>query len=593
MIRKDALPDDTVATIKNILRKNRIETAISNVKSFEGGWYSCTLELSGINNVATNGKGIELSYAYASAYAEMLERLQSGFLLDDLFPEKDRNQYDEDVSENEIIKIYNTYFDNVIQENENEIKKLLRYNNKFVKLHSYFDVKEKKIIKLPDKFIGALCGSNGLSSGNTKEEAYVQGVCEVFERYVNYIVHHEFYDANRFPIIEEKYFLHTYAYTLIKKVEKKGYKVLIKDCTLNGLLPVIGVLVINVSKTKYYFAIGSDINLDIAIQRCITEMFQGKDINIDFRYHMHSFIGEYERFWYLKNKRTEYAKSIKNGSGKLPRNFFLGEIKNYTNGIIHPFVDDKISNKDAVVRINAILCKLNVKVYIKDYSYLGFDTLRIYIPGMSETPLWKGDSVLKMHNDYYGFMKSYKCLDYENMAKYMSTLVKNPVFSGEYSLSTLLKINTNKEIGCIVDKDVRFFLTIINLYLNRFDEALGYLRQYHEICNIDPRKAYLQNISIEAVIYNINQVQFDQFIKYTLKSNEMEECVYFYNMFCQIRDNKIDIVQCDVCNMCVIRQKCNYTNWLTISENIHQKRDYYEVSYLYNDLFYSNISQDF
>jgi len=60
----------------------------------------------------------------------------------------------------------------------------------------------------------------------------------------------------------------------IKKIEKKGLKVIVKDCTLNGLFPVIGVLVMNMSRTKYYFAIGSDINLDICIQRCITEMFQ-------------------------------------------------------------------------------------------------------------------------------------------------------------------------------------------------------------------------------------------------------------------------------------------------------------------------------
>lgn len=591
-IRKDSLPDDTVATIKCILQKNRIETILCNVKGFEEGWHSCTLELSGISNLSTNGKGVELSHAYASAYAEMLERLQSGFLLDDLFPEKEREQYNIDIPEDEIINIYHIYFDNIIQGNEDGIKKLLRYNKKYGNLYSYFDVKEKKVIKLPDKLISALCGSNGLSSGNTKEEAYVQGVCEVFERYVNYIIHHELYDANKFPIIEEIYFLHTHAYTLIKKIEKKGYKVLVKDCTLNGLFPVVGVLVINASKTRYYFNIGSDVNLDIAIQRCITEMFQGKDINIEFRYFMHSFTGEYERFWYLKNKRTEYAKSIRNGNGKLPRTFFLGEIKNYSNGIIQPFVYGNISNRDAAIRISAILSKLKVKVYIKDYSYLGFDTLRVYIPGMSETPLWKCEGILDLHNDYYEFIQSYKCKNYEDMAKYMSTLLENPVFSGEYSLSTLLKINksTNKGNDCIVDKDVRFFLAMINLYLDRFDEAFDYLGQYHGICNIEPREAYLQNISMEAVIYNVDKDQFFKYINYTIKSKEMDECIQYYNAFYQIRYNKkIDILQCSECNRCGIQQKCNFDNWQTITSNLYQKRDYYESSYLYNDLFYRNL----
>lgn len=473
MIRKDVLPEVTVKTIQSILKENGIDALISNNKSYKEGWYSCSLEITGLKDISTNGKGVELNHAYASAYAEMLERIQSGLLLDGLFPEKVNTSKSEDISD-ELMDIYESYFNHIIQDyNKDKAEKLLQYNKKFCVLSSYFDVIRKNVVELPDKFISALCGSNGVSSGNSKEEAFVQGTCEVFERYINYIIHHEEYNADKFPIIDEKYFSNTYAYTLIKKIEKKGLKVIVKDCTLNGLFPVIGVLVMNMSRTKYYFAIGSDINLDICIQRCITEMFQGKDINIDFRYHMHSIVEQYDNFWYLKNKRNEYAKSVRDGRGKLPRRFFLGESKDYYNGIIEPFEYNNISNKDAAVRINQILAKLKVNVYIKDYSYLEFDTLRIYIPGMSEMPVWKDDNVLDLYIDYYEFLDSYKCRNYKQMSRTLSSLLKNPLFSNEYKLSKLLNINkeTNGGNKSLLDMDVHYFLVAISLFQKNYDDV--------------------------------------------------------------------------------------------------------------------------
>lgn len=37
---------------------------------------------------------------------------------------------------------------------------------------------------MPESLINILCGSNGLAAGNSFEEAYVQGISEICERYV-------------------------------------------------------------------------------------------------------------------------------------------------------------------------------------------------------------------------------------------------------------------------------------------------------------------------------------------------------------------------------------------------------------------------
>ena len=47
----------------------------------------------------------------------------------------------------------------------------------------YYNVTDKKVEYLPLEFIIASCGSNGMCAGNSPEEAIIQGICEIFERY--------------------------------------------------------------------------------------------------------------------------------------------------------------------------------------------------------------------------------------------------------------------------------------------------------------------------------------------------------------------------------------------------------------------------
>lgn len=89
MMRKDADLNTTITNVKRCLNKVGIETYIASVNSYNSLWFSVRLEIKDMFGIGTNGKGITYEAALASAYGELMERLESGFLLDRLFSRRD------------------------------------------------------------------------------------------------------------------------------------------------------------------------------------------------------------------------------------------------------------------------------------------------------------------------------------------------------------------------------------------------------------------------------------------------------------------------------------------------------------------------
>ena len=90
-------------------------------------------------------------------------------------------------------------------------------------------------------------------------------------------------------------------------------------------MPVIGVLVFDPSYSKYFFKLGSDPDLDLALQRCITEIFQGVSFDINFRMHMNEYLTcerDDEGFWFSESRLINHTKAEVDGTGNIPRAFF-------------------------------------------------------------------------------------------------------------------------------------------------------------------------------------------------------------------------------------------------------------------------------
>lgn len=94
MIRKDSDLITTIDKIKGKLDELGIHTYISSFNSCMDLWYSIRVEIEGIPDCGTNGKGLTYDAALASAYGEFMERLESGFLLGKFFPSKNGYDYE-------------------------------------------------------------------------------------------------------------------------------------------------------------------------------------------------------------------------------------------------------------------------------------------------------------------------------------------------------------------------------------------------------------------------------------------------------------------------------------------------------------------
>ena len=56
-------------------------------------------------------------------------------------------------------------------------------NNKTYTYIPYYSVKNKEIQYIPDKLFSYLYDTNGMCAGNSKEEALIEGLSEILERY--------------------------------------------------------------------------------------------------------------------------------------------------------------------------------------------------------------------------------------------------------------------------------------------------------------------------------------------------------------------------------------------------------------------------
>ena len=78
---KEKQPEETVGQIQKILKNLEINVTEKWQKKSSIGTYALRLKIENMD-IGVNGKGINKIYAQASAYAELIERLQNDLLGD-------------------------------------------------------------------------------------------------------------------------------------------------------------------------------------------------------------------------------------------------------------------------------------------------------------------------------------------------------------------------------------------------------------------------------------------------------------------------------------------------------------------------------
>ena len=378
---KDALPFDTIKGIREILYNVGIEVYEYFWEDVSSECFSVRLEVDGFLGIGNNGKGTSRSFALASAYGEIMERLQNKKLFNKSFGLKYNYQAFPDEKIDDMVKFSEEYpeiMKNLVLDYNNEkFFRIIRNYSKMSYFSMFYNVFEEKTQFLPSILINMACGTNGMCAGNSSYEALCHGICEIMERYVSkQILYHQL-TLPDIPIdsIKEQKIIN-----IIELLKKAGLDVVIKDCSLGGIYPVVGVLLLNKSRTCYQFRLGSESVFSNALERCFTELLQGRDIQSLISNSMlpveYNFITDDE------SMRINLVKISKNGSGQFPSSIFykVGTDNIYKNA----FLMELENNKHSYDHLLKILIHNNFKLFIRNLSFLDFPTYKIYIPGMSE-----------------------------------------------------------------------------------------------------------------------------------------------------------------------------------------------------------------
>lgn len=450
---KDDLPINTINKIRNILNDLGILTVEKGWLNSAKGYYSVTVSIAN-TTLSTNGKGTSYEYALASAYGELMERIQNQapFRLNTDLSQED-NEYkgffyspdEKEMSIKEIIDDDNEWIhDKFLKVNRKEdIIKLLKkwqeisyekINSDFIGL-PFCNLNSGKVSYIPIKMLSKMYMSNGMCAGNTPEEALVQGISEIFERNVNKKIIKEKITPpsipseylKKFPKLED----------MINQIEMNGnYKVILKDCSLDLNFPVVGVVYINKDDQTYFVKFGSHPSYEMAVERTLTELLQGQDIKKMRGVWKYSYQSDYS------DNHNNLLNILVNGCGCYPNEFFSAK-ESYE---FKPFVDvSKMNNKEVFKYLIDMLKEKGYNVYVRDASYLGFPAFHVIIPNLSE---------IEEINDYNEIQ------DYAELVK-AKKLIRNITQPNEYGYLQLAKFLDEKNFGLEVS-----VMQFLNLPIN-------------------------------------------------------------------------------------------------------------------------------
>jgi ribosomal protein S12 methylthiotransferase accessory factor len=275
----------------------------------------------------------------------------------------------------------------------------------------YVRARDGAAVWFPVNVIGNLYVSNGMSAGNSRDEARTQALSEIFERHV------------KFRIISEGLCLPDVPEAVIARYPRiaagiaglraAGFGILVKDASLGGEFPVMNVTLLHPKDQGCFSSFGAHPRFEIALERALTELLQGRALDALAGFPEPGF--DLEEIASSPNIEIHFVDS----SGIISWNF-LRDAPDFE------FVDWNFSATTAedyawlVARIHA----MEHDAYIADFDHLGVYACRILVPGMSEIyPLdeleWENNSV---GNDVRAAILDLPNLDPDACAELLDTL---------------------------------------------------------------------------------------------------------------------------------------------------------------------------
>lgn len=390
---KDAALEDSINHFHMLLTQYDLEAKEASWLNPVPNVWSVHIQNKACPMCFTNGKGASKKAALASALGEYFERLSTNYFFSDFYLGKQAANAEFVHYPNE--KWFPIIDNNILPKGILTSKLLEFYNpNEELCARDLIDLQssnaergicclpfeqqsDKQTVYVPVNLIANLYASNGMSAGNSQNEARVQGLSEVFERYVkNRIIS----EAISLPAIPDS-ILQRYPNTLesINMLEQEGFPLLCYDASLGGKYPVICVVLFNPTNGTCYASFGAHPNFGVALERTVTEILQGRSLKDLDVFSPPSF--DNDDVADLSNLETHFIDS----SGLISWDLFKHTAD-------YPFVDWSFTNsrngssstEQEFSDLMAIIHQQDIEVLIMDYHHLGVYACRILAVGMSE-----------------------------------------------------------------------------------------------------------------------------------------------------------------------------------------------------------------
>ena len=487
LLGKNAPLETSLANMSNVLTKLDIQTTLSTALHPLKNCFSVNLSFDGAKSfIYSNGKGINHEASLASAYGEFIERLQTNNFFSDFYLPNRSHFADEILFE--VDDFLDTAFDKKLAKfynpnGELSGEDLIDFNSehedKIVTL-PFLNLTTNKKVNIPQNLISNLYVSNGLASGNTPNEAKVQALSEIIERYV------------KIKVIKEGLSLPPFDNAIIQKFEKLnddiktlrefGYKIEVLDSSLGGVYPVVAISLINPKNSTLFVSFGAHPILEVALERTMTELMQGRDLDKLDSFETPTFDIT------IVDDSSNIESHFIDSNGKICFGF-LSAKKSFDTV---PWRYDGVNSDDEYKFLVDILHSEKREIHLREYDYLGFYSCQIIVPNFSE--VYPIDDLI--YNN-------------KNQAKMIRDMVLNfQEFDSEDILNAILpldnSIDVGKYIGVIFENPFTMleFKAQIHILLDELDEA-------KELLSYSDKK--LSKVVSEIIIMEGENLDFDNF----------------------------------------------------------------------------------
>ncbi|WP_165854920.1 OsmC domain/YcaO domain-containing protein [Marinobacter sp. JSM 1782161] len=384
---KDLPLEETIANMTGILEDLGMKIEIASWRNIVPHVWSLHIRDAASPACFTNGKGATKESALCSALGEFIERLNCNFFYNDQFFGQEiahsdfvhypnerwfqpgpNDELPEGILDEHCRAIYDPEGDlrgsNLIDTNSGR-------SDRGVCSLPFVRQSDGETVYFPSNLIENLFLSNGMSAGNTRNEAQVQCLSEIFER------------AVKKQIIEDEIVLPDVPQAVLAKypdivegleaLEAQGFPVLVKDASLGGQFPVMCVTLMNPRTGGVFASFGAHPSFEVALERSLTELLQGRSFEGLNDVPPPTFNSQ------AVSEPNNFVEHFIDSTGVVSWRFFSAKHD-------YEFVEWDFSgtNDEEAERLFGILAELGREVYVAVYEELGAPACRILVPGYSE-----------------------------------------------------------------------------------------------------------------------------------------------------------------------------------------------------------------